>query len=89
MTMVSSRDASFVDMNKDCKEELVQPAATVLCQSTAVCGTLSFIWIVERPKTMFKKLEQRCWIKIEVARCRSTHECFQGLREACGDAALS
>ena len=37
---------------------------------------------------MFTKLEQRSWIKIELARGRSTQECFQGLREACGDAAL-
>ncbi|KAJ4428030.1 hypothetical protein ANN_24044 [Periplaneta americana] len=42
----------------------------------------------ERPKIMFTKLEQRSWIKIEVARGRSAQECFQGLREACGDAAL-
>ena len=34
---------------------------------------------------MFKKLEQRSWIKIEVARCRSIQEFIQGLREACGD----
>ena len=34
---------------------------------------------------MFTKLEQRSWIKIKVARCRSTQECFQGLCEAlCG-----
>ena len=38
--------------------------------------------------TIFTKLEQRSWIKIEVARCRSTQECFQRLREACFDAAL-
>ena len=37
---------------------------------------------------MFTKLERRSWIKIEVARGRSTEECFQGLHEACGDAAL-
>ena len=37
---------------------------------------------------MFTKLEQRCWIKIEVARGHSTLECFQGLREACDDAVL-
>ncbi|KAJ4433002.1 hypothetical protein ANN_15259 [Periplaneta americana] len=37
---------------------------------------------------MFTKLEQRSWIKIEVTRGRSAQECFQGLREACGDAAL-
>ena len=37
---------------------------------------------------MFTKLGQRSWINIEVARDRSTQECFQGLREACGDAAL-
>ncbi|PSN42617.1 hypothetical protein C0J52_20022, partial [Blattella germanica] len=42
----------------------------------------------ERPKIMFTKLEQRSWIKIEVARGRSTQECFQGLREACGDVSL-
>ena len=38
---------------------------------------------------MFTKLEQRSWIKIEVARGRSTHEYFHGLGEACGDSALS
>ena len=38
---------------------------------------------------MFTELQQRSWIKIEVARSRSTKECFQGLRESCGDAALS
>ena len=27
-------------------DELVQPAATVLCQSTAVCKALTSIWIV-------------------------------------------
>ncbi|PSN36375.1 hypothetical protein C0J52_23866 [Blattella germanica] len=39
---------------------------------------------------MFTKLEELSWIKIEVARGRSrpTQECFQGLREACGDVAL-
>ena len=31
---------------------------------------------------MFTKLEQRSWIKIEVARGHSTQEYFQGLREA-------
>ena len=31
---------------------------------------------------MFTKLEQRSWIKIEVARGRSTQECFRGLCEA-------
>ena len=35
--------------------------------------------------TVFTKLGQRSWIKIEVTRCRSTQESFQGLREACGD----
>ncbi|KAJ4443292.1 hypothetical protein ANN_04960 [Periplaneta americana] len=68
--------------------ELVQPAVTVLCQSTAVCRTLTFIGIVQAPKTMFTKLEQRSWIKIEVARGRSAQESFQGLYEACGDPAL-
>ena len=37
---------------------------------------------------MFTKLEQRSWTKIEVARSHCTQECFQGLHEACGDAAL-
>ena len=37
---------------------------------------------------MFTKQEQRSWIKIEVARGRSAQNCYQGLREACGDAAL-
>ena len=38
---------------------------------------------------MFTKLGQRSSIKIEVIRCRSTQECIQGLREPCGDAALT
>ena len=33
---------------------------------------------------MFTKLEQRSWIKIEVARARSTQECFHGLRGTLG-----
>ena len=33
---------------------------------------------------MFTKLEQRFWIKIEVARGHNTQEFFQGLREALG-----
>ena len=33
---------------------------------------------------MFKKEDQRSWIKIEVARGHSAQTCFQGLREACG-----
>jgi len=37
---------------------------------------------------MFTKEDQCSWIKIEVARGRSAQTCFQGLREACGDAAL-
>ena len=37
---------------------------------------------------MFTNLKQRSLIKIEMARCQSTQECFQELREACGDAAL-
>ena len=36
---------------------------------------------------MFTELEPRLLIKIEVARRRNTQECFQGLCEACGDAA--
>ncbi|KAJ4449293.1 hypothetical protein ANN_00691 [Periplaneta americana] len=42
----------------------------------------------ERPKTILTKLEQRSWIKIEMARGHTAQECFQGLREACGDAAF-
>ena len=30
-------------------DDLVQPAATILCQSTAVCRTSTFIWIVRAP----------------------------------------
>jgi hypothetical protein len=37
---------------------------------------------------MFTKQEQRSWIKIEVARGSSAQNCYQGPREACGDAAL-
>ena len=37
---------------------------------------------------MFTKLEQYSWIKIEVAWGCNTQECFQGMCEACGDAAL-
>ena len=37
---------------------------------------------------MFAKLEQRSCIKIEVARCHSTQECFPGLHEAYDDAAF-
>ena len=37
---------------------------------------------------MYTKLEQRSWIKLQVARCPSTHACFQGLCEAYGDAGL-
>ena len=37
---------------------------------------------------MFTKLDQRSWIKTEVARCSSTKEYFQKLREAYGDAEL-
>ena len=37
---------------------------------------------------MFIKLEQLSWIKIEVARCRSTQECFEGLRGAFGGTEL-
>ena len=33
---------------------------------------------------MFTELEQHSWIKIDVARGRSTQECFQGLRGALG-----
>ena len=37
---------------------------------------------------MFTKLEQRTRINTEVARGRCTQECFEGLNEACDDAAL-
>ena len=37
---------------------------------------------------MFIELEQRSWIKIEMARGLSTQECFQRLHDACGDAVL-
>ena len=37
---------------------------------------------------MFTKVEQHSWIEVEVARCRSTQECFQELHEACGDAMI-
>ena len=37
---------------------------------------------------MFTELEQRSWIKIEMAQSYSTQECFQALLEACGDTAL-
>ena len=37
---------------------------------------------------MFTKLEQRSWIKIEVAQGRSSQECFQRLLEAYGNAAV-
>ena len=36
---------------------------------------------------MFTKLEQRSWIKIEVARCRRTFS-FQVLHDECGDVAI-
>ena len=38
-------------------DELVQPAATILCQSTAVCRTLTIIGIARTSKTMFTKIE--------------------------------
>ena len=37
---------------------------------------------------MFTKVEQRSWIRMEMARGRSTQESFQGLRKACVEAAL-
>ncbi|KAJ4426711.1 hypothetical protein ANN_26509 [Periplaneta americana] len=50
--------------------------------------SLRGILICERPKIILTQLEQRSWIKIEMAQGRSAQECFQGPREACGDAAL-
>ena len=35
-----------------------------------------------------RSLEQRSWIKIEVAQGHNTLECLQGLNEACGDEVL-
>ncbi|GBM41086.1 hypothetical protein AVEN_28858-1 [Araneus ventricosus] len=32
---------------------------------------------------MFRKTDQRSWIKIEVARSKNAPECYHGLREAC------
>ena len=62
----------------------MQPAATI-----AVCRTLTFFRdSANALKTVFTKLEQSFWIKIEVARSRTTQECFQGLREAYGDPGL-
>ena len=55
---------------------------------SAVCRTLTFIGILQAPWGCLQKLEQPSWIKIKVAQLRSTQECFQGLREACGDAEL-
>ena len=85
---LSHDDGEFVSLQlcgheQGLLDELLQQAVTVLCQSTAVCRTLTFIGIVRASYTMFTKLDQRSWIKIEVVRCRSTQECFQGLRELC------
>ena len=53
-TLLSHDDGEF----KSCQlcgheqrllDELVQPAATVLCQSTAVCRILTFLGIVRAP----------------------------------------
>src|ERR1043166_7500036 len=41
-----------------------------------------------RSRGMFSKVEQRSWIKIEVARGRTAKECHQGLVEAAGSCAL-
>ena len=41
---------------------------------------LIFVRYISRPETMFAKLEQHSWIKVEVARVRSTQERFQGTR---------
>ncbi|KAJ4433872.1 hypothetical protein ANN_16185 [Periplaneta americana] len=72
--------ASPLDETINVRNELREMAAKVTGKKKqATC---------ERPKIMFTKLEQRSWIKIEVARGRSAQECFQELHEACGDAAL-
>ena len=66
-------------------DELLQQAATMLCQSTAVRRTLTFIGdSASTLKTTFTKLHQRSWIKINMTRCRSTQECSHRLREALG-----
>ena len=45
---------------------------------------VELIRVIERSVRNITKL-QRSRIKIEVARCRTTQECFQGLRETCGE----
>jgi len=37
---------------------------------------------------MFTKLEQRSWLKIEAGRGKTARECYRGLVEVCGTAAL-
>ena len=39
-------------------------------------------------RRMFTKLEQRSWLKIEAGRGKTATECYQGLVEVCGTAAL-
>ena len=53
-TLLSHDDGMFescqlCEHEQELLDELVQPAATVLCQSTAVCRTLPFVWIVRTP----------------------------------------
>ena len=52
--LLSHDDAEFescqlCEQEQGLLDELVQPAATVLCQSTVVCRTLTFIGIVRAP----------------------------------------
>ena len=79
MTMVSSRAASFVNMNKDyqmsqCSQRSQYSVSLLQCVGRWISNGQC-----ERRKTMFTKLERSSWIKIELARGRSTQECFQHL----------
>ncbi|KAJ4451251.1 hypothetical protein ANN_02712 [Periplaneta americana] len=57
-------------------------------EASEINNNVYHILMCECPKTILTKLEQRSCIKIEMARGHGAQECFQGLREACGDAAL-
>ena len=73
-------------------DELVQPVATVLCQSTAMCRAYNADFHRDSASALRPCLQNQGNVRgleFEVAQGRSTQECFQKLREACGDAALS
>ena len=55
-------------------DELVQPVATVLCQSIAVCRMFTFIGILRSSFRLFTKLEGRSWITIEASRVKAFRE---------------